>query len=169
MDNLATLQARHISPSQLNALKILNLFLDRSLFARRPKRISDRLVMLSEVPSKKIRPTITAEEAKKMIGPKAVTLHLTLSDEATSEQKRDAELIRQQAAKINIKLEISQAKTSFRGRWENEDYELTMTRMGVYAYDEVELLNGYFCEGFKPYRSFKDLVCDKINKATQPG
>lgn len=40
--------------------------------------------------------------------------------------------------------------------------------MGVNADDEVELLHGYFCTGFKPYSSLAPAVCDDINAAAVP-
>jgi len=168
-DNLATVQARRINGNQLNAMKVLNDFLDRRLFAVRPKRVAERMVAFSEFPIVEHRTPISIAEAKGRLGSQVVKLQMVLSDEVTSDQISDAELVRSEAAKIGIEISISRSQGQFRSRWEKEDYPLTMTRMGVYAYDDVELLNGYFCQGFSPYASLKGIVCDQINRAVAPG
>ncbi|MBI4406044.1 MAG: hypothetical protein HY537_17935 [Deltaproteobacteria bacterium] len=168
LDNLATLQARKVTPAQLHALQVLNHFLNRETFAKGSKRVAGRMVAISEVPVSEHSPRLTIEEAKLQLG-KPVEMTLTLSDEATADQAADAKLIKSEAEKIGIHITIHSSPAGFRKQWEQEEYGLTMTRMGVYAYDEVELLNGYFCEGFRPYLSLSRLVCKEINEAARPG
>ncbi|GEM_PF-1691131 len=170
LDNLATMQARKLKPEQRRAVQVLGEFLDKNVLSPAPKKAASRPVAYSVVPmSSQESARISIAEAKKRLGGKIVTLKLELGEEATKNQLYDAEIIQSEAKKIGITIEIVKGIKDFRRRWEMEDYGLTLMRMGVNADDEVELLYGYFCTGFKPYQSLQPLVCDSLNTAAKPG
>lgn len=169
LDNLATLQARKLTSTQLQAVQVLGEFINKNALASAPKKAASRLVAYSVVPpALEESQQLSIEAARKRLKGNTVKLKLELGEEFTKDQLHDAEFIQNEAQKLGIAIEIVKGVKDFRKKWENEDYGLTLTRMGVNADDEVELLYGYFCTGFKPYKSLSPIVCDTLNATVVP-
>lgn len=169
LDNLATLQARKLNEEEWNTLQVLRRYLDRNLFAKAPKQAATKFVAFSIVAPAKEAPRISAKEARGLLGNTERTLELRLGEDATSDQLEDAETLQKEAAKIGITINLKKGIQGFRSAWEKEDYPLSLVRMGVYAENEAELLHGYFCASFAPYKSIEPLACTEIKAATAAG
>lgn len=167
LDNLATLQARKLTDPQLETLRYLASAIDRAAFLNSEKRSAQRLVAYSEVPP--ANGPLSGPSSQNLPHRNFAPLTLTLGSDSTSDQRRDAEILKGQAEKLGIPFRIEIKSTSLRPDWESENYGLTLARMGVYAYDEAELIHGYFCAGFKPYQSLRTIACEEINRAVHPG
>lgn len=169
-DNLATLQGRKLTSEQLHALQVFSRFFDRSLLVSSPNKVANKIVAASLTPPLVEPARIDAKEAKRLIGDKTISLTMSLGDEATSTQIKDAEIIAAEAKRIGIVIALKKNIKEFRKRyWDKEDYQVTMARMGVNTEDEAELMQNYFCSDYPPYRSLKGTVCNDLDEATAPG
>jgi ABC-type transport system substrate-binding protein len=171
LDNLATLQARHLNDKQIYALDVLKRYLNKQSLGKGPRAVAHKLVAHSIVQTsdQKIK-RFTKDDARNLLKETgSVQLRMILDSKTTLQQMQDALSIQTQAREIGVEISIIENAENFVTRWENEKYELTMRRMGVFDYDEVDLLYGYFCTGYKPYKKLKPLVCDEINLALQTG
>lgn len=168
LDNLATLQARKLSPDQWRSFNVLLRFLDKTNFLEQPRRPAKHLVSMSIAKAGKEPKRLSIAEARSLLGATPASLELELGQDATSDQQRDSAVLQQEAKKLGIDLKLRRS-ADFRTRWENEDFSLALVRMGVYAENESELLHGYFCTGFSPYKSIEPIVCDSIKEANLLG
>lgn len=169
LDNLATLQTRSLSKDELTVVRALGESIDRSRLAISPKKEAFRLVAYSIAPRPTGKPQLSIEDLKATLPKNVTQLRLSLGEEATRDQLQDAEMIKDEAKKLGVEIVIEHPVKNFRAQWERESYGMTLTRMGVYAEDEAELLHGYFCTGFEPYKSLQKIVCSDIDNAMKPG
>ena len=175
LDNLATLQARNVSPEALTRLATWSRSLDRRAllaaatstptqnFSANRKVPARTLLALSEAEAE----AVPTEAPPKNLSVHMIKLVLELGAEATSDQLRDAKALGISAATYGIEIEIKSNVPDFRSKWESEAYSLTLTRMGVTHYDEADLWNGYLCAGYKPYASLGGLACSDIKQALE--
>ena len=170
--NLATFQTRNLEKDQKEAIKVFAKYLDRSKFITDKNKLiaTEFVVGISErkLPSLNPNSRININQAKKELNFKNISIEILLGQESTIDQINDAnEIIRQgKEIGINFRLKI---KKDYRRFWEAEDYESSQVRMGLWAFDEVELIHGYFCAGFKPYQSLTRIVCPNLEKTFLSG
>jgi ABC-type transport system substrate-binding protein len=146
-------------------MQVFSKYINKEKFIKTNEKIADKLVSMSELSPLTIS-RISLKEACALLNWKNYNFTLSISPQATKQQMEDTEEIIKQAKEIGIVID-KKFDTDLEQQYIKEKYEIALKVVGVYATDELALLNGYFCESYEPFLALKSLVCPIMNKALE--
>ncbi|MCA8951073.1 MAG: ABC transporter substrate-binding protein [Planctomycetes bacterium] len=170
-NNLYTIQSRRADAKQRKLLAILAAYLANDAVDKLVEGKDKRQRATTMFFDSKARP-FEPEKLDKQAAKAAVAecghhvIRLQLGTDATDNQKEDLPILTEICKEIGIELEVQPQDGP---NQLSDDYESNLVLMGTYAFNEVELYFGYFCSGYPPYRTLRNIVDEILNELSRPG